>query len=279
VRKPAPGRARARDEAETVSFFLRRLDEHAASGAPFLAIYYSFIAHWPYPDYGAESHVLSPTRPLNLYYNDLHYLDAQIARIFHHLEERKLLERTIVVLVGDHGEAFGQHAHNFTHSRMSYNENLRTPAIIYQPQLFPPRRFSVPTSHVDILPTLLDALGVRYDPTLVQGESLRGKSLRRRYIFIYGNEDTLSSVSTDLIKLQISLRDGSCWVFDLKSDPEEHRRLSCQGHSEQQQALLIYRRHQQSALRRYNRAARHGAGTQAPHDYVLLGRLQAGHSP
>ena len=253
VRKNAPGgRAHARDEADTVSFFLRRLDEHVATGAPFSAVYYSFLAHWPYPDYGPESHVLNPTRPLNNYYNDLHFLDGQIARIFAHLEEKKLLDHTIVVLIGDHGEAFGQHANNYTHSRMSYNENLRTPAILYQPHLFPPRVFNAPTSHVDILPTLLDALEVPYDPALLQGESLFQKDFRRRYIFVYGNEDTLTSVSADLIKMQISLRDGSCWVFDLKTDSDEKHRQSCAPHAAQTQALLQYRHHQQTSLRRYN---------------------------
>lgn len=259
VHKNAPGgRSHARDEAETVGFFLRKLDEHAASGAPFLAVYYSFIAHWPYPDYGPDTHVASPTRPLNAYYNNLHYLDSQLERIFKHLGERKLLERTIVVIVGDHGEAFGQHANNYTHSRMSYNENLRTPAVLYQPSLFPPRVVTAPTSHVDIVPTLLDALSVPYDPRYLQGESLFQEQFRRRYIFTYGNEDTLTSVSAAEIKLQLSLRDGSCWVYDLKSDPEEHRRLPCQGraHAEQQQALLVYRRQQQSSLRRYNQLIR-----------------------
>jgi hypothetical protein len=261
VHKNAPGgRSHARDEAETVSFFLRRLDEHVSSGAPFLGIYYSFLAHWPYPDYGAETHVINPTRPLHAYYNALHFLDTQIERIFQHLEERHLLDRTIVVLVGDHGEAFGQHANNYTHSRMSFNENLRTPAIIYQPRLFPPRVVTAPTSHVDILPTLLDALGVSYDPNLLQGESLFQDQFRRRYIFIYGNEDTLTSVSAEKIKLQLSLRDGSCWVYDLRSDPEERRRLSCQAHRDQQQALLLYRNHQRTALRRYNQVAAHLPG-------------------
>ena len=297
IRKNAPGgRSHARDEAETVGFFLRRLDEHARSGAPFLAVYYSFLAHWPYPDYGKETHIVNPTRPLFAYYNDLSYLDTQLERIVKHLEEKQLLERTILVLVGDHGEAFGQHPHNYTHSRMSYNENLRTPAILYHPALFPPRRITEPTSHVDILPTLLDATGVSYDKDLLQGESLFQDAFRRRYIFTYGNEDTLSSVSSTLIKLQVSLRDGACWVFDLKSDPEERRRLGCQAHAEQHHALLLYRKHQTAALRRYNRLsfeASHreklapgtaiftAADPKKPtaSSYVVLGRLQAGQSP
>jgi hypothetical protein len=274
VRKNAPGgRSHARDEADTVSFFLRHLEEGppgrppAAVPSPFLAVYYSFIAHWPYPDYGEATHVLKPVRPINNYYNNLRYLDQQIERIYNQLKEKKLLSDTILVFAGDHGEAFGQHPHNYAHSRASYNENYRTPALLVNPRLFPPRVFTAPTSHVDIVPTVLDALGVAYDPRRLQGESLYQDQFRRKYIFLYGNEDTVSSVSEDLIKLQISFKNNSCWVFDLKTDPEEKKHLSCLPYKEQQQALLLYRNNQRVALRRYNREAQaHGlvAPTAAP---------------
>ena len=262
IRKTAPGgRAHARDEAESVSFFLRRLDEQLATGQPVLSVYYSFVAHWPYPDYGPTTHVTHPTRPQNAYCNNLRYLDQQIERIYKHLQERRLLDDTIVILAGDHGEAFGQHPHNYTHSRMSFNENVRTPALLLNPGLFPPRVVTQPTSHVDVLPTLLDALGLSYDESRLQGESLFRERFRRKYIFFYGNEDTLSSVSADDMKLQIGLRDGACWVFNLRSDPEERHRLSCASTPalrEQQQATLLYRRHQSTALRRYNQLAKRG---------------------
>lgn len=280
VRKNAPGgRAHARDEAETVSFFLRRLDELTAAPAapavgnqpPFVAVYYSFIAHWPYPDYGDSTHVLKPVRPLNNYYNNLRYLDQQIKRIYEHLKQKNLLETTIIVFAGDHGEAFGQHPHNYTHSRASFNENYRTPALLLHPQLFPPRVFTAPTSHVDILPTLLDALGVAYEPRRLQGESLYQDQFRRKYIFLYGNEDTVSSISEDLIKLQISFKNNSCWAFNLKLDPEEKKTLSCLPYKAQQQALLLYRNNQRIALRRYNREAQARSTAPPPREASPVG--------
>lgn len=265
VRRNAPGgRSHARDEGETVGFFLKRLAETRAAGAPFVAVYYSFVAHWPYPDYGDDTHFLSPTRPQNLYYNNLHYLDKQIERIYKKCEELGLIEDTIIAIAGDHGESFGQHPHNYTHSRMSYNENFRTPALLLHPRLFPPRRVTEPTSHVDFAPTLLDGMGVSYDPHFLQGESLFQDRFQRRYIFLYGNEDTLSSISNELIKMQISLRDNSCWVFDLKTDPGETKRLSCQLYRSQQEALLTYRKSQPASLRRYNEYMRRGGTLQPP---------------
>jgi hypothetical protein len=255
IRKNAPGgRSHARDEAETVSFFLQRLTTAAteAAGNPFVGVYYSFVAHWPYPDYGEATHFQKPIRPLNAYLNNLRYLDQQIERIFIKAKELNLDQNTIFVIAGDHGEGFGQHPHNYTHSRQSYNENYRTPALIINPQLFPPKVITAPTSHVDILPTLLDALGVAYDSRRLQGESLFQEQLSRKYIFLYGNENTVSSISEDQIKLQISFKDKSCWAFDLKVDSGENKRLKCDAYNEQRLALIEYRKNQQIALRRYN---------------------------
>ena len=101
----------------------------------------------------------------------------------------------------------------------------------------------------------IEALGVAYEPKRLQGESLYQDKFRRKYIFLYGNEDTVSSISEDLIKLQISFKSNACWAFDLKLDPEEKRHLPCLPYKDQQQALLLYRKNQRVALRRYNREA------------------------
>lgn len=275
-RKIAPGgRSHARDEAESVATFLQKLSSAASKPDPFVAVYYSFLAHWPYPDYGPESHVTPPTKALHLYLNNLHYLDKQIERIFKKATELELIDKTIFVIIGDHGEAFGQHPHNYTHSRQSFNENYRTPALILHPQLFPPRMITEPTSHVDVLPTLLDALGRSYDPQLLQGESLFQDRFRRKYIFLYGNEDTSSSISEEQVKLQVSFRDGACWAYDLRVDPGERKRLGCSSYKAQYDALLEYRKRQRQSLRTYNavfrRELQHGG---APHLSASLARPQ-----
>jgi arylsulfatase A-like enzyme len=111
------------------------------------------------------------------------------------------------------------------HYRYSYNENLEAPAILYQPALFKPRVFGFPTSHVDILPTLLDAMRVPYPSMVFDGESLFNYTLRRKSIFFYGYEESISSLDTHLIKVQYSLKKNRCWAFDLKFDPDEKKAL------------------------------------------------------
>ena len=140
----------------------------------------------------------------------------------------------------------------YMHYRYSYNENLEAPAIIYQPALFKPRAFDLSTSHVDILPTLLDAMRISYDPALFDGESLFHHKLRRKYIFFYGNEGSISSLDHNQIKVQYSLKKNRCRVFDLKLDPEEDLPLDCSSYQLQLEALQNFVGYHDSNLEKYN---------------------------
>ncbi|HQP49896.1 MAG TPA: sulfatase-like hydrolase/transferase, partial [Spirochaetota bacterium] len=162
------------------------------------------------------------------------------------------LDNTIIVIAGDHSEAFGQHFDNWCHARQSYNENFRVPTLIYQPQLFAPKTIPYATTHADILPTLLDAMGIEFNRKLIQGESLLQKRLRRKYIFLYGNENTITSVSTDNIKVQHSFKDNQCWAFDLTKDPGEKTKLNCSAYPGQQESLMFFHQYQHHILNAYN---------------------------
>jgi arylsulfatase A-like enzyme len=176
-----------------------------------------------------------------------------INRIYDHLKNQGLLERTIFVIVGDHGQAFGQHhPDNYMHHRYSYNENLETPAIIYQPALFKPKAFEWPTSHVDLLPTLLDAMRIPFSPDLFDGESLFQNRLRRKYLFFYGHEECISLLDSNLIKVQYSLKKKRCWAFDLKPDPDERNPLDCSLYETQFEALRKFVSDHDLTLVKYN---------------------------
>jgi hypothetical protein len=256
----------ARDEIQTVDFFIQRLSQ---AREPFLGIYISFTAHFPYFDYGEDYRIMkNDGRLISRYCNNLYLLDRMIKRIHNYLQERGLLERTILVMVGDHGQAFGQHhPNNFMHYRYSYNENLETPAILYQPGLFKPRTVGFPTSHVDILPTLLDAMRVSYSPMVFDGESLFNNRSKRKPIFFYGYEESISSLDSHLIKVQYSLKKKRCWVFDLKLDPDEENPLDCSLYPEQVEALHQFVGDHDTKLLKYNATVKEKNGvskTQTP---------------
>jgi membrane-anchored protein YejM (alkaline phosphatase superfamily) len=245
------GRYIARDEIQTMDFFIQRLNK---AREPFLGIYISFTAHLPYFDYGPEYRIVEDDgRAISRYYNNLNLLDHMINRIYDNLKNQGLLERTIFVIVGDHGQAFGQHhPDNYMHHRYSYNENLETPAIIHQPALFKPKAFELPTSHVDLLPTLLDAMRISYSPDLFDGESLFQNRLRRKYLFFYGHEECISSLDSDFIKVQFSLKKNRCWAFDLKRDPDEKNPLDCSLYEPQFEALRKFVGDHDLTLVKYN---------------------------
>ena len=78
--------------------------------------------------------------------------------------------RTLVVFTSDHGEGLGEHGEK-THGIFAYDTTLRVPLIFYAPRLFGPRAPRARVRHVDIFPTVLDALGLEA-PKDASGRSL-----------------------------------------------------------------------------------------------------------
>ena len=250
----------SKDEIATVGTFLTRV--HRAR-EPFLGVYYSFSPHWPYTDYGPNWRRYPGNQPLDRYHNALSLLDSQIARIVEQLRADGRLERTIFVLAGDHGEAFGQHDHNWAHARGSYQENFETPAVFWQPKVFQPRTILEPTSHIDLLPTLLDALGIAFDRKRVQGQSLWQANPPRPMLFAWSNEGMATVTTAAGVKLSWSVQDNRCRVFLLASDAAERHALSCKNHAELLTALKIWRDEQRVLLQRRSAEGRSAEGRSA----------------
>lgn len=94
----------------------------------------------------------------NRYINAVHHLDSQYKRVFDYLKEKNLLDSTIVILVGDHGEEFMEHGF-WGHNSTFVDEQVRTPLVIYAPKQAA-KIVDRLTSHSDIVPTLMPMLGV-----------------------------------------------------------------------------------------------------------------------
>jgi membrane-anchored protein YejM (alkaline phosphatase superfamily) len=94
----------------------------------------------------------------NRYINAVHHLDSQFQRVFDYLEAHKLLDNTIVVVLGDHGEEFmenGYWGHNSTFS----DQQTRTPLVLWMPGQ-KPATYDKLTSHLDLPATIMPRLGV-----------------------------------------------------------------------------------------------------------------------
>ncbi|MES2546251.1 MAG: sulfatase-like hydrolase/transferase [Pseudomonadota bacterium] len=94
----------------------------------------------------------------NRYINAVHHLDSQFGRVFDYLKQHQLLDNTIVILVGDHGEEFMEHGF-WGHNSTFVDEQIRTPLVIYVPNK-PAAVIQTMSSHADIVPTLMPMLGV-----------------------------------------------------------------------------------------------------------------------
>jgi uncharacterized protein len=98
----------------------------------------------------------------NRYLNACNHLDGQLARVFRHLERSGLLDSTIVIVTGDHGEEFMEHG-RWGHNSDFAPEQMRPPLLLHVPGRAPAEVTRL-TSHLDIPVTVLRLLGVENDP-------------------------------------------------------------------------------------------------------------------
>lgn len=91
-----------------------------------------------------------------LYIAQIHMLDTELGTFFTYLERKKLLDNTMIVIVGDQGDEFFEHD-SYSHAWSLYNEVLHVPYIVYVPGSAPSRSDKL-VSVVDIMPTVFQVL-------------------------------------------------------------------------------------------------------------------------
>ncbi len=161
-----------------------------------------------------------------LYDGEVAFTDHHIGRVLDALDASPLSGRTVVMLTGDHGEAFGEHGEYF-HGRDIWDEIVRVPLLIRVPG-GTPRRIARPVSHVDLAPTVLDLAGVDADQG-ARGESLApelfGGDLPPRPILIDQPRNPYYTAKRAFIEDGLKLhhlRDSNTYrLYDLDRDPGE----------------------------------------------------------
>ncbi|RCK81056.1 MAG: Choline-sulfatase [Candidatus Ozemobacter sibiricus] len=101
----------------------------------------------------------------NRYWNACRFLDDELDRFLGELDRRGLASHTLVVLLGDHGETFGEDGSVF-HATQPHAMQFRTPLLLLGPGVAP-GRIEHPTVHVDLIPLLAHFLG--FEAEDVQG--------------------------------------------------------------------------------------------------------------
>ncbi len=122
-----------------------------------------------------------------LYDGEVRHADRQFGRFVQMLQYLDLYDGSLIVLLSDHGEEFGEHR-GFGHGRTVYEENLRVPLIIKYPRSeWAGTRISERVSTVDLVPTILRTVGIGGEAP-VDGKSIRPPDLEglppsRRFVF------------------------------------------------------------------------------------------------
>ena len=109
-----------------------------------------------------------------LYDGGIRSTDRHVARLLEALEERGLDDRTWVIVTADHGEELGQHQDYYYHGNSVYDPALHIPFVMRWPGRIPRgARSAQLTQNVDLVPTVLDAIGVEL-PSDLEGVSFWG---------------------------------------------------------------------------------------------------------
>jgi len=210
------------------------LEEHAGKRF-FLWVHYYDPHHSyaPPPEFNVYG-----DEPFDRYRGEIRYMDDSVGKVLDALDRLGLSDRTLIVAVGDHGEAFGEHQ-EMGHAMLVYNSTLHVPFLVRSPRIEglsirSGARLGGRVSLVDVAPTILDILGLEF-PGPTDGRSLvahmQGKGPRPDWP-IYA-ESAHGKITRQWS--QISGVYSGRWkyilaptpeLYDLSADPGEERNLA-----------------------------------------------------
>jgi arylsulfatase A-like enzyme len=236
-----------------------RLAEHVANHVlelrePFLAVVQLSNTHFPYLIDAAAPQPFQPTTTSkapednasfrNYYQNSVYQQDRHVARLLASIRERPGGEHTVVVVTSDHGEAFREHG-QMGHTFSVFDEEVHVPLWIDAPvgtlsaeevAALTGKR-DAPLFHIDLVPTLLDLLGVAEAPALTPltakllGHSLLRPALTQAPVPLSNCGGVWSCAFENWgymagsRKLSARAWDTEWQCFDVLTDPEERRNL------------------------------------------------------
>ena len=210
---------------------LKWIDSKLEQDKPFFITYLTVVSHHSYDT--PESHQLikfSSERELNKYHNALRYQDDFIRDLYAEFEKRNLLESSILILVGDHGEAFGEHK-RMQHNNTIWEEGLHIPFLLHQPLMFPAKqRIGGLRQQQDIMPSILDMLNLNHSGGKMLGVSLlTPANQKRKLYFSCWYEETCLAKIQDNLKTIYSFDKHPPEVYHIGDDPLERRSLANTG--------------------------------------------------
>ena len=190
----------AGSRAKDLEFFRQSWPRIEALPEPFLAYLITIQAHSPYRNYADDTYADVPglSGGRGHYIKSMHEVDQAIGFLWGRLRDSGLLQRSIVLLYGDHP------SYSFPPPDCIHRECI--PFMLHAPGVAPGVDAAL-GSHLDITPTILDLLGIEEAAETYLGASLLGDDDARKVLFHDG----------------ASIRQGADGLLSLENDPADHR--------------------------------------------------------
>ncbi|NIA17139.1 MAG: sulfatase-like hydrolase/transferase, partial [Planctomycetes bacterium] len=187
---------------------------------PFLLTLLCSVTHDPYevPEWFDSK----AKEPLERYRQTIRYTDSFIKALDKQLAKLNLTEDTIFCVVGDHGEAFGEHG-RFGHARIPFDEGLRIVWLMRTPGLTTAgKKITVPTSSIDVTPTILSAMGFNIASAGFDGTDMLNNDgmMRKLFFSAWMNQAPAGFVQGDKKYIYDPINDIVI-VYNLRNDPDE----------------------------------------------------------
>lgn len=196
---------------------LERFLRESGDVAPVFAWVHVFEPHEPYEDHPAFAY---GARDIDRYDEEVAAADAAVAGLARTF--RALRPQSAIVVTADHGEEFDEHGGRF-HGTTVYEEQVRVPLVVVGPGVPAGKRVERPVSLVDVMPTLVEGLGIP------KSARLQGRSIADDMVGEGPQDPPPILAEAERMKLygeahwRLVCRDGTtgCSLFDVASDPRE----------------------------------------------------------
>ncbi|HEX6835063.1 MAG TPA: sulfatase-like hydrolase/transferase, partial [Polyangia bacterium] len=210
--------------------------EHPARA--FVWVHY-FEPHEPYEAH--PGHFDGARTSLEKYDSEVHYVDAEVARLFAYL--RRTRPHALVIIAADHGEEFGEHGGRY-HGTTLYEEQVHVPLAFatLDGAGLQSHHVTAPVGLVDVAPTILELIGI------VPSAKMRGRDLGPWLLPapppadahgpVYAEIDRQKMIVDGPHKLVCDLSTDACNAFDLTADPAERKNRIEEGWAQPLRARL-----------------------------------------
>lgn len=184
---------------------------------PFFMTLLTSLSHHPY---AMPGQAMPEEAAPYAYGTAIEYVDGVLAEAYARMGRHLDWDNTVLVLMGDHGEAFAEHGLQ-QHDSVSYEEVVKIPLMIRYPARFAPRADTWLRQSIDIAPTVLGLAKIGWEGEIA-GESLLVDPGRSRVVTSCWPTRTCHSVVFENgLKVVYHFGEAAEEVYDLRSDPRE----------------------------------------------------------